>query len=87
MAKPQAPARAVARLPAMTDGNATAPWPMLGRLEGRLALVTGRRRYLLLTFLGALGALALPPVHLVPAFCLGLWAVVWGIERAPSIRA
>jgi apolipoprotein N-acyltransferase len=87
MAKNKATARAVERIPSMTDGNAAAPWPMLGRLDARLALVTGWRRYLVLTFLGALGALALPPVHVVPAFCLGLWAIVWGIERAPSSRA
>ena len=71
----------------MTDDKDAPPWPMLGRLDARLAALTGWRRYLLLTVLGALGALALPPVHIVPAFCLGLWAIVWGIERAPSTRA
>jgi apolipoprotein N-acyltransferase len=71
----------------MTDDKDAPPWPMLGRLDARLAALTGWRRYVLLTVLGALGALALPPVHIVPAFCLGLWAIVWGIERAPSSRA
>jgi apolipoprotein N-acyltransferase len=52
-----------------------------------LAQLTGWRRYSLLAFLGALGALALPPVYIVPAFCVGLWAIIWSIERAPSSRA
>lgn len=87
MAKNKATAAAVERTPLMNDDKVVVPWPMLGRLEARLARLTGWRRYLVLALLGAVGALALPPVHVVPAFCVGLWAIVWSIERAPSSRA
>jgi apolipoprotein N-acyltransferase len=87
MAKNKAAAAAVERIPPMIDDKLTVPWPLLGRLELLLAAETGWRRRLILTLLGALGALALPPVHVVPAFCVGLWAIVWSIERAPSSRA
>lgn len=87
MAKIKAAALAAERTVPTTDEKGAAPWPMLGRLEAGLARLTGWRRRLVLTLLGALGALALPPVHIVPAFCPGLWAIIWGIERAPSSRA
>jgi apolipoprotein N-acyltransferase len=57
------------------------------RLKERLAGVRGWRRHALAAALGALAALALPPVHavvlLVPAF-VGL---VWLIDQSPRLRA
>ena len=87
MAKNKATATAVERASLMKDDRIEPPWPALARLDARLARLTGWRRYSVLALLGALGALALPPVHIVPAFCVGLWAIIWSIERAPSSRA
>jgi apolipoprotein N-acyltransferase len=87
MAKNRATATAVERSSLMKDDRIEPPWPALARLEARLARLTGWRRYSVLALLGAPGALALPPVHIVPAFCAGLWVIIWGIERAPSSRA
>jgi len=87
MAQNKAAAAAVERSSRMKDDRIEPAWPMLARCEARLARLAGWRRYGVLALLGALGALALPPVHIVPAFCAGLWAIIWGIERAPSSRA
>jgi apolipoprotein N-acyltransferase len=66
--------------------NAT-PWPALAGLEQRLARMAGWRRRLVLVAAGAMGALALPPLYLVPFFCATLWALIWAIRRAPSAKA
>lgn len=67
-------------------GNA-APWPALAGLEQRLARTAGWRRRFVLFAAGAAGALALPPLNLVPFFGATLWVLIWSILRAPSAKA
>lgn len=56
----------------------------LGRCAGFCAAIQGWRRYACAGFLGAMAALALPPLHvfpvLIPAFCGLLW-LLDGLER------
>jgi apolipoprotein N-acyltransferase len=56
-------------------------------LADRLAALSGWRRRLTLVGLGALGALALPPLSLLPVLLLSLPALVWLFDAAPTRRA
>lgn len=56
-------------------------------LADRLAALSGWRRRLTLVGLGAGGALALPPLSLVPVLLLSLPALVWLFDAAPTRRA
>lgn len=61
---------------------ASAPWPAAGRLAERLVRLAGWRRWLVAFLLGAAGALALPPFHILPLLVPMLVALVWWIDRA-----
>lgn len=59
----------------------------LHAVANRLKVLTGWRRRLALFVLGALAALALPPVHALPVLLLAFPALVWMLEAAASRRA
>lgn len=59
----------------------------LGAVAGGLAALTGWRRRGALLLLGAMGALALPPVGLVPALLIALPGLIWIWSASPSRRA
>ncbi|CCG41493.1 apolipoprotein N-acyltransferase [Magnetospirillum molischianum] len=56
-------------------------------LADRFAALSGWRRRLTLVGLGAFGALALPPVSLLPVLLLSLPALVWLFDAAATRRA
>lgn len=58
-----------------------------GGAAARLAALTGWRRRLALVLLGALAALALPPVGLVPVLLLALPGLIWVLDASASRRA
>lgn len=58
-----------------------------GAAAARLAALTGWRRRGALVLLGALAALALPPVGLVPVLLVSLPGLVWILDASTSRRA
>ena len=59
----------------------------LGRLQKRIAAVSGWRRFALAAGLGALATAALPPVHLVVLLVPAFVGLVWLIDASPRPRA
>ena len=58
----------------------------LGRLQKRIAAVSGWRRFALAAGLGALATAALPPVHLVVLLVPAFVGLVWLIDASPRPR-
>ncbi len=59
----------------------------LGRLQKRIAAVSGWRRFAVAAGLGALATAALPPVHLVVLLVPAFVGLVWLIDASPRPRA
>jgi apolipoprotein N-acyltransferase len=60
---------------------------MPARVAARLDALQGWRRRLVLMAFGASAALALPPVHLLPALLVAFPALVWMLDGAATRRA
>lgn len=67
--------------------SSPAAWGWFGAAAGRLAALTGWRRRGALVLLGALAALALPPVGLVPVLMLSVPGLIWLWDSAADRRA
>ena len=65
---------------------ASLPAGALARLAARLAALTGWRRLVLAGVLGALSALALPPVHAVPLLVPAFTGLLWQLDGAERRR-
>lgn len=59
----------------------------LGAWAGRLGALTGWRRRGMAVLMGVVAALALPPVHLLPALLIAFPALVWLLDGSSSRRA
>jgi apolipoprotein N-acyltransferase len=66
--------------------SSPAAWGWFGAAAGKLAALTGWRRRGALIGLGALAALALPPVGLVPVLLVALPGLIWLLDAAPDRR-
>lgn len=64
-----------------------APSGWFGAAAGRLAVLTGWKRRGAAILLGALGALALPPVGFLPVLLIALPGLVWLLDGSPTRRA
>lgn len=62
--------------------SSPAAWGWFGSAAGRLSALTGWRRRFTLAVLGALAALALPPVGLVPVLLVAIPGLVWMLDAA-----
>ncbi|OAN54596.1 apolipoprotein N-acyltransferase [Paramagnetospirillum marisnigri] len=60
---------------------------LVQRIAHRLQSLTGWRRRLVLFLLGALAAMALPPVHALPTLLVAFPALVWMFDAAPNRKA
>lgn len=58
----------------------------LGAAAGKLSALTGWRRRLTLVVLGAIAALALPPVGWVPVLLISLPGLIWMLDAAENRR-
>ncbi|MGE5514209.1 MAG: apolipoprotein N-acyltransferase [Bacteroidota bacterium] len=67
--------------------SSPAAWGWFGAAAGRLSALTGWRRRGALVLLGALAALALPPVGMVPVLLLSIPGLIWLWDAAPDRRA
>lgn len=72
---------------ALTARSSPAAWGWFGNAAGRLSALTGWRRRGTLALLGALAALALPPVGLVPVLLLSLPGMIWLWDSSADRRA
>ncbi|HTH18271.1 MAG TPA: apolipoprotein N-acyltransferase [Magnetospirillum sp.] len=69
------------------ERSSPAAWGWFGSAAGRLTGLTGWRRRFALVLLGALGALALPPVGLVPVLLIALPGLLWMLDASEDRRA
>lgn len=67
--------------------SSPAAWGWFGAAAGRLSALTGWRRRGALVILGALAALALPPVGLVPVLLISIPGLVWVWDASADRRA
>lgn len=67
--------------------SSPAAWGWLGAAAHWLAHLSGWRRRGVLVLLGALAALALPPVGLVPVLLVSLPGLIWLLDASASRRA
>lgn len=59
----------------------------LGAWAGRISRLTGWRRRGMAALMGVVAALALPPIHLIPAVLVAFPALVWMLDGSRSRRA